>query len=55
MSCLMRHNGIYICAWFMKTRQMMMINSLYLDEPLMSDNGLSCIHVGDVDVYFGIL
>ena len=36
----------------MKTRQMMMVDSVYLDEPRMYYNGVSWVHLG---VYFGVL
>ena len=36
----------------MKTRQMMMVDSVYLDEPRMYKNGVSWVHLG---LYFGVL
>ena len=47
-----RQYRIYVCSSCLKTLQMMMDDSIYLDEPRMYSNGISWVHVG---VYFGIL
>ena len=48
----MRQYQICICWSCMKTNQVMMVVSTYLDEPRMYNKGVSWVHLG---VYFSIL